>query len=160
MEAPTGDLRSQLIGNTQSDGAVFKTVLFYSVLILLLPIGCFFTTKSIIFETILGQVSFFSVKIVLYDRMSGVHYWDQHRERCSGRDSAASRSRIIYLQGLSSRVAPSPQSSLCFTGLLWQQQEGNQVGLRRTFIVSWHQYRKLSFSDLLQWLIIESCVLW
>ena len=62
MEAPTGDLRSQLIGNTQSDGAVFKTVLFYSVLILLLPIGCFFTTKSIIFETILGQVSFFSVK--------------------------------------------------------------------------------------------------
>ena len=101
MEAPTGDLRSQLIGNTQSDGAVFKTVLFYSVLILLLPIGCFFTTKSIIFETILGQVSFFSVKIVLYDRMSGVHNWDQHRERCSGRDSAASRSRIIYLQGLS-----------------------------------------------------------
>ena len=112
MEAPTGDLRSQLIGNTQSDGAVFKTVLFYSVLILLLPIGCFFTTKSIIFETILGQVSFFSVKIVLYDRTSGVHDWDQHRERCSGRDSAASRSRIIYLQGLSSRVAPSPQSSL------------------------------------------------
>ena len=51
-----------MIGNTQSDGAVFKTVLFYSVLILLLPIGCFFTTKSIIFETILGQVSLFSVK--------------------------------------------------------------------------------------------------
>ena len=58
MEAqpPTGDLRSQLLGNTQSDGAVFKTVLFYSVLILLLPIGSFFTTKSIIFEIILGQV--------------------------------------------------------------------------------------------------------
>ena len=62
MEAqpPTGDLRSQLLGNTQqSDGAVFKTVLFYSVLILLLPIGSFFTTKSIIFEIILGQVGLY-----------------------------------------------------------------------------------------------------
>ena len=56
-QPPTGDLRSQLIGNTQSDGAVFKTVLFYSVLILLLPIGSFFVTKSIIFEMILGQVT-------------------------------------------------------------------------------------------------------
>ena len=52
-----GDLRSQLMGSTsQSDGEVFKTVLYYSVLILLLPIGSFFVTKSIIFETILGQV--------------------------------------------------------------------------------------------------------
>ena len=57
-QPPTGDLRSQLLGNTQSDGAVFKTVLFYSVLILLLPIGSFFTTKSIIFEIILGQVGY------------------------------------------------------------------------------------------------------
>ena len=51
-----GDLRSQLMGSTsQSDGEVFKTVLYYSVLILLLPIGSFFVTKSIIFETVLGQ---------------------------------------------------------------------------------------------------------
>ena len=57
MEQPMGDLRSQLMGSTsQSDGEVFKTVLYYSVLILLLPIGSFFVTKSIIFETVLGQV--------------------------------------------------------------------------------------------------------
>ena len=43
--------------NTQTDGAVFKTVLFYSVLILLLPIGSFFVTKSLIFEGLLAQVS-------------------------------------------------------------------------------------------------------
>ena len=56
MEQPMGDLRSQLMGSTsQSDGEVFKTVLYYSVLILLLPIGSFFVTKSIIFETVLGQ---------------------------------------------------------------------------------------------------------
>ena len=57
MDQPMGDLRSQLMGNTsQSDGEVFKTVLYYSVLILLLPIGSFFVTKSVIFETVLGQV--------------------------------------------------------------------------------------------------------
>ena len=68
MEAqpPTGDLRSQLLGNTQSDGAVFKTVLFYSVLILLLPIGSFFTTKSIIFEIILGQVRLSIIANILH----------------------------------------------------------------------------------------------
>ena len=58
MNEPMGDLRSQIMGtNTQTDGAVFKTVLFYSVLILLLPIGSFFVTKSLIFEGLLAQVS-------------------------------------------------------------------------------------------------------
>jgi len=51
-----GDLRSKLIPDQQSDGAVFKTVLFYSVLILLLPIASFFATKSVFFEWFLGQV--------------------------------------------------------------------------------------------------------
>ena len=70
MEAP-GDLRSKLMGqqvslnleqtnnifqNPQSDWAVLKTVLFYSVLILVLPIGSFFATKSLLFEWFLGQV--------------------------------------------------------------------------------------------------------
>ena len=60
MNEPMGDLRSQIMGtNTQTDGAVFKTVLFYSVLILLLPIGSFFVTKSLIFEGLLAQVSKF-----------------------------------------------------------------------------------------------------
>ena len=64
MDQPTGDLRTQLMGGNQSDGAVFKTVLFYSVLILLLPIGSFFVTKSIIFETLLGQQSTIGTNIV------------------------------------------------------------------------------------------------
>ena len=74
MEAQ-GDLRSKLMGqqvefvmfhllilsfyvfqNPQSDWAVLKTVLFYSVLILVLPIGSFFATKSLLFEWFLGQV--------------------------------------------------------------------------------------------------------
>ena len=42
--------------NPQSDWAVLKTVLFYSVLILVLPIGSFFATKSLLFEWFLGQV--------------------------------------------------------------------------------------------------------
>ena len=75
MEAP-GDLRSKLMGqqvslnleqtnhdnifqNPQSDWAVLKTVLFYSVLILVLPIGSFFATKSLLFEWFLGQVGDF-----------------------------------------------------------------------------------------------------
>ena len=58
MEEPMGDLRSQLIGGQQSDGAVFKTVLFYSILILLLPIASFFASKFLFFEWFLGQVSF------------------------------------------------------------------------------------------------------
>ena len=58
MDQPMGDLRSQLIPDQQSDGAVFKTVLFYSVLILLLPIASFFATKSVLFEWFLGQVTF------------------------------------------------------------------------------------------------------
>jgi len=36
---------------------VFTTVLFYSVLILLLPIGSFFSTKLLVFEWFLGQES-------------------------------------------------------------------------------------------------------
>merc|ERR1719295_989562 len=64
MDQPMGDLRTQLMGGNQSDGAVFKTVLFYSVLILLLPIGSFFVTKSIIFETLLGQQSTIGTNIV------------------------------------------------------------------------------------------------
>ena len=55
-----GDLRSQLMGE-QSDGAVFKTVMYYSVLILLLPIGSFFFTKSLVFETLLGQVCLLAI---------------------------------------------------------------------------------------------------
>ena len=35
---------------------MLKTVLFYSVLILVLPIGSFFATKSLLFEWFLGQV--------------------------------------------------------------------------------------------------------
>ena len=67
MEQPMGDLRSQLLsGSSQSDGAVFNTVLFYSVLILLLPIGSFFLTKSIIFETILGQVGLTFIWNLIY----------------------------------------------------------------------------------------------
>ena len=57
MEEPMGDLRSQLIPGQQSDGAVFKTVLFYSVLILLLPIASFFASKFLFFEWFLGQAS-------------------------------------------------------------------------------------------------------
>ena len=38
-----------------------KTVLFYSVLILVLPIGSFFATKSLLFEWFLGQVNYFNV---------------------------------------------------------------------------------------------------
>ena len=65
MDQPMGDLRSQLIGNTAlSDGAVFKTVLFYSVLILLMPIGSFFATKMVVFEVILGQESSITTNIV------------------------------------------------------------------------------------------------
>ena len=64
MNEPMGDLRSQIMGtNTQSDGAVFKTVLFYSVLILLLPIGSFFVTKSLIFEGLLAQVNYCENKL-------------------------------------------------------------------------------------------------
>ena len=44
------------IQNPQTDWAVLKTVLFYSVLILVLPIGSFFATKSLLFEWFLGQV--------------------------------------------------------------------------------------------------------
>ena len=71
MEQPMGDLRSQLLsGSSQSDGAVFNTVLFYSVLILLLPIGSFFLTKSIIFETILGQVRLtFKWTLIYFDTL-------------------------------------------------------------------------------------------
>ena len=57
MDQPMGDLRSKLIPDQQSDGAVFKTVLFYSVLILLLPIASFFATKSVFFEWFLGQAT-------------------------------------------------------------------------------------------------------
>ena len=104
MEAqpPTGDLRSQLLGNTQSDGAVFKTVLFYSVLILLLPIGSFFTTKSIIFEIILGQVGLLSPLIAadLHNWIyPGVHHWIQHRVCRGGCDRSPSCSGAIYIQG-------------------------------------------------------------
>lgn len=115
MEAPTtGDLRSQLLGKTQSDGAVFKTVLFYSVLILLLPIGCFFTTKSIIFETILGQESTIGTNIV----------------------SAVVAVIVLHLAlGLFIYKVRTTNTSLKLTklgitGVLRQQQEGNQVGLR------------------------------
>ena len=115
MEAPTtGDLRSQLLGNTQSDGAVFKTVLFYSVLILLLPIGCFFTTKSIIFETILGQESTIGTNIV----------------------SAVVAVIVLHLAlGLFIYKVRTTNTSLeltklCITGVLRQRQEGNKVGLK------------------------------
>ena len=115
MEAPTtGDLRSQLLGNTQSDGAVFKTVLFYSVLILLLPIGCFFTTKSIIFETILGQESTIGTNIV----------------------SAVVAVIVLHLAlGLFIYKVRTTNNSLeltkhCITGVLRQRQEGNKVGLK------------------------------
>ena len=65
MEQPIGDLRTQMMSATQqSDGTVFKTVLFYSVLILMLPITSFFLTKNIIFETILGQESTIGTNIV------------------------------------------------------------------------------------------------
>lgn len=65
MDQPMGDLRSQLLGNSDlSDGAVFKTVLFYSVLILLMPIGSFFATKMVFFEIILGQESSITTNIV------------------------------------------------------------------------------------------------
>jgi len=65
MEAP-GDLRSKLMGqqNPQSDWAVLKTVLFYSVLILVLPIGSFFATKSLLFEWFLGQTATIGTNIV------------------------------------------------------------------------------------------------
>ena len=102
-QPPTGDLRSQLLGNTQSDGAVFKTVLFYSVLILLLPIGSFFTTKSIIFEIILGQVGFTFITNVLYGftyfYYPGVNHWVQHRVSRGGCDRSPPGTRVIYLQG-------------------------------------------------------------
>jgi hypothetical protein len=40
----------------ESDGRVFKTVLFYCLLILVLPISTFFISKSLVFEWFLGQV--------------------------------------------------------------------------------------------------------
>lgn len=63
---PMGDLRSKLMdSNTeQSDWVVFKTVLFYSVLILLLPLSSFFATKSILFEWALGQQATIGTNIV------------------------------------------------------------------------------------------------
>ena len=64
MDQPMSDLRSQLIPNQQSDGAVLKTVLFYSVLILLLPIASFFATKSVLFEWFLGQQATIGTNIV------------------------------------------------------------------------------------------------
>eukprot|EP00090_Calanus_glacialis_P026461 TRINITY_DN41671_c0_g1_i1.p1 TRINITY_DN41671_c0_g1~~TRINITY_DN41671_c0_g1_i1.p1 ORF type:complete len:112 (+),score=30.96 TRINITY_DN41671_c0_g1_i1:46-336(+) len=64
MEQPMGDLRSQLIPGQQSDGAVFKTVLFYSVLILLLPIASFFGSKYVFFEGFLGQEATIGTNIV------------------------------------------------------------------------------------------------
>jgi len=64
MEEPIGDLRSQLIPGQQSDGAVFTTVLFYSVLILLLPIASFFASKFLFFEWFLGQQATTGTNIV------------------------------------------------------------------------------------------------
>ena len=63
-QPPIADLRSQLIPGQQSDGAVFKTVLFYSVLILLLPIASFFVTKIVLFEWFLGQQATIGSNIV------------------------------------------------------------------------------------------------
>jgi hypothetical protein len=40
----------------ETDGRVFKTVLFYCLLILVLPISTFFISKSLVFEWFLGQV--------------------------------------------------------------------------------------------------------
>jgi len=61
-----GDLRSRLSGQegAQSDWNVLKTVLSYSVLILLLPIGSFFATKSLLFEWFLGQTATIGTNIV------------------------------------------------------------------------------------------------
>ena len=122
MEAqpPTGDLRSQLLGNTQSDGAVFKTVLFYSVLILLLPIGSFFTTKSIIFEIILGQVGGTIVPNTLTAFINlyfypGVHHWIQHRVCRGGCDRSPPCSGAIYLQGIKTHLYSAPLLSLLLT---------------------------------------------
>ena len=141
MEAqpPTGDLRSQLLGNTQSDGAVFKTVLFYSVLILLLPIGSFFTTKSIIFEIILGQVSFTIITNILY----WFKYLDKSQESTIGSNIVSAVVAVIVLHlalGLfiykvrteQLLLPQSWQSMFSIPGLLWQRQEGNQVGLRES----------------------------
>ena len=64
MEELNGDLRSQLIPGQQSDGVVFTTVLFYSVLILLLPIASFFTSKFLFFEWFLGQQATTGTNIV------------------------------------------------------------------------------------------------
>ena len=48
--------RSRMMRGEESDGRVFKTVLFYCLLILVLPISTFFISKSLVFEWILGQV--------------------------------------------------------------------------------------------------------
>ena len=141
MEAqpPTGDLRSQLLGNTQSDGAVFKTVLFYSVLILLLPIGSFFTTKSIIFEIILGQVSFILLHIII-NILHWFTYFDTQESTIGSNIVSAVVSVIVLHLALGLfiyKVRTLSFSTLivddqCFPGLLWQRQEGNQVGLRES----------------------------
>ncbi len=48
--------RSKMMRGEESDGRVFKTVLFYCLLILVLPISTFFISKSLVFEWFLGQV--------------------------------------------------------------------------------------------------------
>jgi hypothetical protein len=49
-------IRSRMMRGEETDGRVFKTVLFYCLLILVLPIATFFVSKSIVFEWFLGQV--------------------------------------------------------------------------------------------------------
>ena len=45
-----------MLGGAPSEGSVFRTVLFYCCLILLLPLAVFFGTKNLVFEWALGQV--------------------------------------------------------------------------------------------------------
>jgi len=58
------DLRSRMMRSVDTDASVFRNVLFYCSLILLLPLLAFFGTKSLVFEIMLGQQSTIGTNIV------------------------------------------------------------------------------------------------
>ena len=62
MDNEIKDLRSQMLKTDEM--SMFKNGLFYTSLIIVLPLTAFFTTKSLVFEYMLGQQSTIGTNIV------------------------------------------------------------------------------------------------